>query len=154
MPDVKARALDAIMDAATGRASATTVFAALVGVCFLLGAHVLATHRRIAVVLRIARLLAALTALLLGIDSHGWAILAALFVLIGATVFDALRRRPGQCHGPTPPGGNADDSTRVRKSSLPTSSAQRLQLPGRVEVASPVRSYRTNMCQPHPGRNP
>lgn len=302
MPDVKDRVLDAIMDAATGSASAsaTTVFAALVVVCFLLGAQVLATHRRVALGLRIAGLLTALTALMLGINSRGWAIsldtattswlaahrslgldvaatvitdfgspvataalgvscaallswatrsvipgvviigtvgaaaaastalkavvdrprpplqwqvgietdpsfpsghvtgtaallgiiavvvsvdrtratrawlttavvtgvvlvaatrlylgvhwltdviagaiLAALFVLIGTSVFDALRRRPGRSDRQAPPGGHADDSTRVSRSSVPTSSVQRLQLPGRVDVASPVR------CVPH-----
>lgn len=73
MSDVKGTVFEAIMDAITGRGSAATVFAALLVAGFLLGAHVLATHRHIALGLRIAGLLTALTAVMLGINSHGWA---------------------------------------------------------------------------------
>jgi hypothetical protein len=54
MSDVKGTVLDAIMDAVTGRAGAATYFAVLVVASFLLGAHVLATHRHVALGLRVA----------------------------------------------------------------------------------------------------
>ena len=73
MSDVKGTVLDAIMDAVTGGAGAATYFAALVVASFVLGAHALATHRHVALGLRMAGLLTALTALTLGINSQGWA---------------------------------------------------------------------------------
>jgi membrane-associated phospholipid phosphatase len=73
MSDVQGTVLDAIMDAVTGRAGAATSFVALVVASFLLGARLLATHRHVALGLRIAGLLTALTALTLAINSHGWA---------------------------------------------------------------------------------
>ena len=73
MSDVKGTVLDAIMDAVTGGTGAATSFAP----CWSLRAscsvpNVLATHRHVALGLRIAGLLTALTALMLGINSHGW----------------------------------------------------------------------------------
>ncbi|GFG51859.1 hypothetical protein CQY20_07565 [Mycolicibacterium agri] len=72
MSDVRGTVLDAIVDAVTGKAGAATYFVALVVASFLLGARVLATHRHVALGLRVAGLLTALTALALGISSHGW----------------------------------------------------------------------------------
>jgi membrane-associated phospholipid phosphatase len=72
MTDVKGTVLDAIMDAVSGRAGAATTFAALVVASFLLAAQVLAARRHVALGLRVAGLLTALTALTLGINSHGW----------------------------------------------------------------------------------
>jgi undecaprenyl-diphosphatase len=72
MRDVRGTVLDAVVDAVTGRAGASTYFAALVVTSLLLGARVLATHRYVSLGLRVAGLLTALTALALGINSHGW----------------------------------------------------------------------------------
>lgn len=73
MSDVRGTVLQAVVDAATGRAGGATYFAALVIASFLLSARVLATHRYVALGLRVAGLITALTALTLGINSHGWA---------------------------------------------------------------------------------
>jgi membrane-associated phospholipid phosphatase len=73
MSDVRGTVLEAVMDAVTSRAGAATLFAALVVASFLLGAQLLATHRHVALGLRSAGLLAALTSLTLAINSHGWA---------------------------------------------------------------------------------
>jgi membrane-associated phospholipid phosphatase len=72
MSDVRGTVLDAVVDAVTGRAGAATYFVALVVASFLLGARVLAAHRYLALGLRIAGLLTALTALALAINSGGW----------------------------------------------------------------------------------
>jgi undecaprenyl-diphosphatase len=70
--DVRGTVLDSVVDAATGRAGAATSFAVLVVASFLLGAHLLASHRNVVLGMRIAGLLSALTALTLGINSQGW----------------------------------------------------------------------------------
>ena len=54
MSDVKGTVLDAIIDAVTGGAGAATYFAALVVASFLVGARLLATHRHVALGLRVA----------------------------------------------------------------------------------------------------
>jgi membrane-associated phospholipid phosphatase len=64
--------LDAVVDAATGRAGAPTSFAVLVIASFLLAARLLAGHRYVALGLRIAGLVSALMALMLGINGQGW----------------------------------------------------------------------------------
>jgi undecaprenyl-diphosphatase len=72
MSDVRGTVLDAVVDAVTGRAGAATYFVALVVASLLLGARVLATHRYLALVLRVAGLLTLLTALARAINSGGW----------------------------------------------------------------------------------
>lgn len=72
MSDVQGAVLDAVVDAVTGRSGAATFFVALVVTSFLLGARVLATHRYVALGLRVAGLLTALTALVVGATSQGW----------------------------------------------------------------------------------
>jgi membrane-associated phospholipid phosphatase len=73
MTDVGGTVLDAVVDALTGRTGAATYFVALVVASFLLGARVLASHRHVALGLRVGGSLTALTAVALGINSHGWA---------------------------------------------------------------------------------
>jgi undecaprenyl-diphosphatase len=72
MSDVRGEVLDAVVDAVTGRSGAATFFVALVVTSFLLGARVLATRRYVALGLRVAGLLTALTTLAVGVTSQGW----------------------------------------------------------------------------------
>ena len=75
MSDVRGAAidvLDSVVDAATGRAGAPTSFVLLVVASFLLAARVFSGHRYLALGLRIAGLVTALTALTLCINSQGW----------------------------------------------------------------------------------
>lgn len=71
MSDVRAALHDAVGDVLTGPDTAGTSLAVLVVAAFFLGAHVWSAHRYTAAALRVAGLLAMLTAVALGAHSRG-----------------------------------------------------------------------------------